>query len=396
MKKILSIVIPTHNRCRYARYSIMSILEMNLDVELVVSDTSVDDDLMNFVGELDLALYSNVSFVYRYNKCAFDMKGNHNYALSLATGDYVCLIGDDDSVSPFIISACEWMKRNKAQVLSQLVSANYVWPDFKTKFYGDAHAGRLYIARNLTKLEKLNCNSAFEYAMRNCAQGTDGLPKLYHGLVERALLERVKAKSGAYVHGSSPDFSAAIALTQFCSNFYQTTFPLTIPGASGGSNTGRSALNKHKGNLADEDQTKSSQDRWEKEIPPFFSVETVWADACFKTLDALDVQFKSSFNFYSFYARLLVYHFDRRSEILNCFKYYISECDRPLKISYASLCFNVFKVISVRLLSILKRLVKPSASNGKFFYDGLETVLETPGLTKDHVVKREVISPFNN
>lgn len=395
MNKLLSIVIPTHNRGKYAKHAIMSILNMNLDIELVVSDTSLETDLNDFVKKINMTDYPNVSFVYRYNRAAFDMNGNHNYALSLATGDFVCLIGDDDSVTPFILSACKWMDSNNVAVLSQLVSANYVWPDFKTKFYGYAHAGRLYISKHLSKLERIESENAFNFAMNNSAQGTDGLPKLYHGIVRRTLLDDIRIKSGFYVHGSSPDFSAAIALTQVCSHFYQTTFPLTIPGASGGSNTGRSALNKHKGNLADEEQTKGAQVSWETEIPTFFSVETVWADACFKSLNGLNVEFKSKFNFYGFYAQIFLNHMDRFKDTKSCFDFYLNSRKISFSFGYYKLLSSIFYIVLKKIFSISKRLLKPTPASGKYFYEGLETVLTTPELSKKHVLTKKIKNPFD-
>jgi hypothetical protein len=117
------------------------------------------------------------------------------------------------------------------------------------------------------------------------AQGTDGLPKLYHGLVRRDLLEELKRRSGQYVHGSSPDMSAAVALSLVCPEFVSINYPLTVPGGSGGSNTGRSAMNQHRGRMGEDSQTKAFVNQgWSLGVPRYFAVETVWAHAALDTL----------------------------------------------------------------------------------------------------------------
>ncbi|MHC5879375.1 hypothetical protein ACYT69_10660, partial [Streptococcus pyogenes] len=62
--------------------------------------------------------------------------------------------------------------------------------------------------------------------------------------------------------------------------------PFTMPGASGGSNTGRSAVNKHKGDLSKDAHMRPFKDlQWPAVLPRFFSVETVWAHAAWETLN---------------------------------------------------------------------------------------------------------------
>jgi hypothetical protein len=133
----------------------------------------------------------------------------------------------------------------------------------------------------------------------NAAQGTDGLPKIYHGIVKRSLIEQITTASGFMFHGSSPDVSGAIALALISKKFVIIDYPLTIPGASGASNTGRSAVNKHIGKLEDENQTKIfQQSGWSIGVPKFFSVETVWAHAAIETLKSnQQLNLLTKFNF---------------------------------------------------------------------------------------------------
>ena len=48
---LLSILVPTHNRSKYAYFCISTILKMNDErFELIVSDTSTDTELFNLLN----------------------------------------------------------------------------------------------------------------------------------------------------------------------------------------------------------------------------------------------------------------------------------------------------------------------------------------------------------
>jgi Glycosyl transferase family 2 len=285
MSPLLSVALPTHNRARYALHAIRSMLAIaDPRLEVVVSDTSTDGELEAALKQQNLLQDARLSYQHPVER--LDMTGNHNAALARCRGRFVCVIGDDDTITADLLPAAEWAERQGIQALVPNVVANYVWPDFRSLHFGAGHAGRLYFARHLDGAFK-QCDPALalQAALQLAAQGTDELPKLYHGLVQRELLETMKRRSGQYVHGSSPDMSAAIGLTQVCSRFVSVNYPLTVPGASGGSNTGCSAMKQHKGPMGDDAQTRAFlAGGWSPGVPRFFAVETVWAHAALDTL----------------------------------------------------------------------------------------------------------------
>ena len=273
--RLLSIVIPTHNRFRYASHAIGNVLSIQSDeMEMIVHDTSDDDELESWIC-------SNVSdprLTYRHVKPPLSMTENHNAAVSLASGDYICLIGDDDGVNPEIMESARWAKELGLDALTPVISATYSWGDFSTRLLGDRHARKLYIGVISGKYRFERVDNALDRCLKNACQGTDGLPKIYHGIVRRTCLQDVYAKTGAFFFGVSPDVSGAIALAPHVKKFCVIDYPLTIPGASGGSNTGRSALNQHKGSLDDDPHMKPFKNvNWPDLVPRFFSVQTVWA-----------------------------------------------------------------------------------------------------------------------
>jgi hypothetical protein len=307
------------------------------------------------------------------------MTGNHNAAIDATTGDFVCLIGDDDTVSAEAIQAVLWAREHQVDILCPDVVSNYAWPDFRSRFFGSAHASRLYLPSAVTPPITVDSNTALANALRNAAQGTDELPKLYHGFVKRELLEDIRERTGAVFHGSSPDVSASIALALTSKTFVRVGYPLTIPGASGGSNTGRSAMNKHKGKLSHEEQTSGHQDAgWSIGVPKFFSVETVWAHAALATIQKLAPAEVHKYNFVRLIALCEFNHQEFRDDIAKAIIEIVQltgTSERDMRLAINSEKWRLRLELGKK---VIKRLRHPTASGGRPHVDGLQTVAETP------------------
>lgn len=378
MNPLLSIAVPTHNRARYAIHAVRSLLALqDARLEVVVSDTSTDGELAQWVADSGCSKDSRL--VYRRSAQKLDMTGNHNAALAACRGDYVCLIGDDDTITADAVDAAAWAREQQVGAIAPNVVANYVWPDFRSRYFGTGHASRLYVARQMGRGFMVDAAQALELALAHAAQGTDGLPKIYHGIVERRLLERVRERSGQYFHGSSPDVSGAVGLAMCCERFLVVDYPLTIPGASGGSNTGRSAMNTHKGRLDQESQTSAFEKQgWSAGVPKFFSVETVWAHAALETIRRIDAGHLRRFN----YPRLLAACAELHAE-------FAAEIDAA-KVQVGALMGLPAATLDQRVADerrsfrrarwrhLIKRALRPTAAGGRAYIGGLDNVAEAP------------------
>jgi len=373
---ILSIVMPTHNRSKYAKHAIDSVLSIkSSNIQLVVSDTSTDGGLAEYLSSNQEKYASDFRFKYIQPGDSLDMTGNHNYAISQADGEYVCLIGDDDTVLPNCIAIAEWARNNKINIISQRIVANYVWPDFKHRYFGSAHAGRLYIGTASDVVEYKFSRPALINSLLGAAQGTEGLPKLYHGIVKRELLEKIYSISGSYCHGSSPDISLSIGLSLVSDSFIEVAFPITIPGASGGSNTGRSAMNKHKGDLSEESQTKVYvKEGWDSRIPKFFSVETVWAHSALLTLEKINPDDICNFNFPYLIAICKAFHSDKKENIEAAKIGVVGSSEKPsVEIGklISKYCFNI-KIGKVKYY--FRRLLIPTPAGGRYYVSNVKNI----------------------
>jgi abequosyltransferase len=96
MLPLLSICIPTYNRCRYLPETLDSILsQAPPEVEIVISDNASTDATTEVVSEYT-EKYPNV----RYSRVEINQGPDSNFlrVVSLATGRYCWLLSDDDTI----------------------------------------------------------------------------------------------------------------------------------------------------------------------------------------------------------------------------------------------------------------------------------------------------------
>ncbi|MFN3721015.1 MAG: glycosyltransferase family 2 protein [Rhizobium rhizophilum] len=375
-RPLLSVVIPTHNRAKYAKDCIRSLLSLEFDdrtMEVVVHDTSTNDELDAWLRE-DERSDGRLRYVHCYEP--LDLTQNHNRALSMATGRYICLIGDDDTILPGLISVAHFAEAFELDCVAPRVVANYAWPDFLSRTFGSAHAGRLYMAEQYGSAIKRFAAPALEASLQRAAQGTDGLPKLYHGLVKMEVLQGIRDKTGAFVHGASPDVSAAVAIAASIESFLELDFPVTLPGASGGSNTGASAMGQHKGNLATTRQTMRYASAWPALIPGFYSVETVWAHAAYETLRLLEHPALEGFCYPALYAQCLLRHRGEVEHTRSSMAHYSGLHSRDHFSTLLQTITEAAKTTSREALRLAVRALKPTAAGGRRYVGGISTVAE--------------------
>ncbi|MBI6657959.1 glycosyltransferase [Pseudomonas sp. MF6751] len=355
---LVSIVIATHNRSKYAIPCIESLLSIgSSEIQVVVHDTS--NDVCELAAWAGQSADSRLIYVHWADRLS--MTENHERALKLATGEYICLIGDDDTVSSYIIDIANYAKKQNIKMLTPKVKAAYYWPDFRTKNYGAAHAGRIYLSHFDYSLTKYGVKERLDEALSLACQGTDGMPKLYHGLVLRSLLDDIRALNGTLLYGTSPDMSASVSLCLTGGEYYLIDFPFTMPGGGGGSNSGRSATGKHKGGLdKDPHLTPFKNLNWSTFIPRFFSVETVWGHAAWDTLEHR--KSVTGYNLSRLYALCFFHHPDYARET---YQAWLNAKQSGLpNVGTLAVCREIVSVAGKYVLAKLKRVLKPAPSNG--------------------------------
>ena len=371
---LLSIVIPTRNRIKYVTHAINSILSIqSSELELVIQDSS---DSRN----LGLWLQENISdgrLLFNYSEPPMSMTDNFNSAIRLAGGEYVCMIGDDDGVNPEIVTATRWASKNGLDALvPHHGGASYRWPDFQSRYYGSGQAGKLFINAFSGAKSYPNTDVEMQRCVQSAGQSKFDLPIVYLGIIRRQCMIEVSKKAGAYFKGISPDIFGALAVANYARRVCVIDYPLVLPGSSGGSSSGRSAMGKHKGPLKDDPHMQAFKDlSWPVLVPEFFSVQTVWAEGAVEALQAMGrTDLLSQFNVARLHALCVVLHPDYMMTTLQS----LFRALKVTKIGYfkGTLQFatQVVVVCWGQLKRIIFRLIHPKRGLRELEFSGLGNI----------------------
>jgi len=289
MPPIFSILIATKNRIPCCRNVIESILKFDEPgFELVIQDNSDTLELQDYIKKN----ISDKRLKYNYTPPPFSSIDNFNAVIGMATGEYLCLIGDDDGINPEIFKLVRWASKNKIEAITPGLNAIYWWPDAcKAVENRKRDNGVLNISHISGTVTCCDTSKAVRQLMKNGGQNYLNLnfPKLYHGIVKRELMERIKTTTGNYVGGLSPDIYIAVALTEFVKKTIIVDYPLTIPGICIASTSADSAAKKDAGVL---ESAPHFRDRgsyhWARQVPRFYCGLNIWADSAIASLNDMN------------------------------------------------------------------------------------------------------------
>jgi hypothetical protein len=278
---LLSVLVATRNRQRYAFALIQDILSWADErVELVVSDNSDTADLSQWVS----ALPSTQRLKYAYHARPMSSIDNFNQVLDAATGRFVGLIGDDDGLHSQAVAAVAWADKASIDCIQGSVGHEYIWPSETTPgtLSLPVFSGRMGARRGPLDLQPLLNQGGTQYLQL-------GYPRLYHGFVRRAVLERMRPSGGPILGGLSPDIYAAVALSQLAGVTVTLDYPLTIPGVCAASTTATEGKAKgYSTNIREAPHFRSRE--WycfNSQLPPFYCVDAIWADSACAALQRL-------------------------------------------------------------------------------------------------------------
>ena len=305
---LLSVIIPTHNRAKYAVSTINSVLSISEAVQVVVTDSSsVDEITPHFQNLTD---QSRLKIIRTSD--SISVVENFNIACQAADGEYLVFIGDDDFVSSEILSLAEWAKANAVDSLKLNFPALYYWPDFRHASRGDVYAGTLHISPFSGKIKSHSAKKAFWHSLANFGGGVLEMPRAYAGMLSSSLANAIVNKYGMLFGGVSPDIYSSAIISIEARNCMTVDFPIVVPGASGESTTGQSASGGHYGELRENPHISAFRDLvWDKRIPEFYSVPTVWSFSLLKATELISQvhpDLNTTPNFARLILKCLIYH----------------------------------------------------------------------------------------
>lgn len=302
---VLSIIIPTHERSHYAVRTVKALLDaLPESVQIVLSDTSVIDHITAEIG----AAITDPRLLFIRPQRPMSVVEHFNYAVTYATGDYLCFIGDDDFVLPELAEIAEWAKRRGIDAVQTTISAHYYWPDFRHKTRGTYYSGTLHLTPFTSHVREKSGRLAMHRAARDLGTGVGEMPRAYAGLVAKELVNRIILKYGSLFGGVSPDIYSSALISQEARSLWEVDYPAIIPGSSKASTAGQSASGGHVGRLRENDHIGAFSDlRWNPLIPEFYSVPTVWAFSLLQAAEHLP-ELNEHAGYGRLYIKCLIWH----------------------------------------------------------------------------------------
>lgn len=317
---ILSIIIPTKNRY----YTLFSLVETLLsfdipEMEILIQDNSDDNtEALNFIQKQ--SAHSNLKYFYESDRLS--VIENSDRAVLNSTGDYICFIGDDDGVMSYIIQVVKWMKRNNVRALKAF-KPDYYWPNQKSNFLSRDTSGNLRLKGFKYEVIKRSTKAGLIDTLKKGGTSLNLLPCLYHGIVERDVLNKIYELCATFFPGPSPDMSNAVALTQIIKDYVYVGFPVVISGKNTQSTGGQGVLHQHISRIEDVSHLPNkTSEEWSRKIPKYWTGPTIWAESVIKAVESCDnSDVLKDFNYDYLYATIDIFHGGFRDEIFNEFSY---------------------------------------------------------------------------
>lgn len=353
---LLSVIIPTKNRYNTLFNVIDTILrfDRNDEIEIVIQDNTDDNELaLKFVNER--INYSNLR--YFYDSRNLSVIENSDLAVKNSRGEYVCFIGDDDGVMPYIVDVVKWMRRINIKAIKSS-KPYYFWPDQKSSFISNDVSGNLKFKSFDYSIKKMSTKKGLLDTLKKGGTTMELLPCLYHGIVEKETLSKIYEKCNSYFPGPSPDMANAIALTQFIDEYVHLDFPVVISGKSAKSTGGQGILHQHINRIEEVAHLpKTTSENWNEKIPKYWTGPTIWAESVIKALENCNNhKLLKQFNFDYLYAAIYVYYGKHLNEIFDDFKF---------KRSNISFYRSYLKVFNLRVYSFIDNRVNISTTKLK-------------------------------
>ncbi len=318
-KNLISVIIPTRNRQKYAAFAVKQIFSLNQDIQIVLQDNSDDNSL----EELISPFIKDERLIYRHITERIAAIDNYDSAAMLANGEYFIALGDDDALLPNISEMALWMKKNDVDAVKPLKDIAYVWPDPENP-NKEYRTGFVW-ADNLS--DKLELENPYDGVVEMLKEGevrymTYPIVRCYHGLVRTECLKEVYKRTGKYFGGISPDMYSAICLSLLPDiKFVEIGFPISLPGACPKSTTVANDKGFHAGEFKSAPHFIGLKEpyNWDKRIPEFYSVETIWGETLFKAIDAMkkDEMISEYFNRQAYINSIYHYNFELKDVLLD-------------------------------------------------------------------------------
>ena len=221
----LSVLIPTKNRSQFVLSAIQSALSLNGDgLEVIVSENYSSDDSLD---QIKLIHDSRLKLVRPSKPLA--MHENFEFLLSMAKGEWITFIGDDDAIMPHALDYLKYLD-SKYLNIEAIYSPRsyYLWES--SLYYKSPSSCFLEVTdREVIRDSKKQ--------LQRCLEGKINyfhLPQIYSGgFHKRSLVLRViQMQNGVYFRSVTPDAYSAVMGVTHTYRYLEVGIPMVWVGSS--------------------------------------------------------------------------------------------------------------------------------------------------------------------
>lgn len=312
IRPLVSVVVPTYNRYQYLYECVKTLCSIDSNqIEFIIQDnTAENEEFVDFVEKLN-----DCRLKYYHRKDHVSVVENCDMGVRHAQGDYVCMIGDDDTVCSSIIKAAKFLKENDIEGCC-FPFPGFNWPDM-TFENGKSEEPNMFF-RNEADGKITEIGAKKELKENGCRGGLgDKMPRLYHSMVAKACLDRIYDKVGTYFPGPSPDMANAVATCLEIRNCVYLSDYLIVSGYGRESARGEGNRNQHYGRIQDKPWLpKDTMEKWDSNLPQIFSGETIIAQSATQALKTYGADKEYKFDYSGVFATFFWHHPDARKDFL--------------------------------------------------------------------------------
>ena len=231
----LTICVPSRNRQPYFQETIRSLLaNMRMDVEYIFADNSDDPSIMNDFMK-DVLADPRVKYLPSVGR-VLPMVENWDRCVEATTGEFVCMIGDDDYVD---VDVADLIRRSQAEypAIDVLIWSRmtYNWPDNRPQ-----HCN---IAANLdTGVYRVQRSTAYhEFFSWSGGKPSPNMAfGFYHGAVSMRVMNKMKAKfGGKYCEYPVVDFENICKVLVTAEHMVYSGRPFSVLGSCAKANSAK-------------------------------------------------------------------------------------------------------------------------------------------------------------
>jgi glycosyltransferase involved in cell wall biosynthesis len=220
----VTVILPTRERCDALESSLRTVTGQTYEnLEIIVSDNYSRDRTEAVVRSM-----GDSRVRYANTGRRLSMSRNWEFALSHVTSGWVTIIGDDDGLLPGSIERVAGMISSAPPDIQAIRSdvCLYAWPSLTNRKFG-----RLGVP--LGSGQEIRSSAEWLTKVMHARATYSDLPMLYNGgYVHMAVLNRIKAATGAFYLSAIPDVYSAVAIASVADRYLYVHEPLAINGIS--------------------------------------------------------------------------------------------------------------------------------------------------------------------